>query len=93
MPAYPWLIEQPLDLSTTQAKMNALRIVGVPYSNEEIERANDDLMAQAQLIADDLAANQINVRPDSEVIALIAYLQRLGTDIRVDAAESQTGTE
>src|SRR5690606_149745 len=44
MPAYPWLIERPLDLSTTIAKMNALRIIGVPYSNEQIERANEDLM-------------------------------------------------
>lgn len=84
MPAYPWLIEQTVDLNTTKAKMNALRIVGVPYSNDEIERANDDLMAQAQLIVDDLAANQINIRPDSEVVAMIAYLQRLGTDIKVN---------
>ncbi len=92
MPAYPWLIERQLDLSTTVAKMNALRIVGVPYSNEQIERANEDLMAQAQRIADDLAANQINIRPDSEVVAMIAYLQRLGTDIRVDASAA-SGTE
>ncbi len=83
MPSYPWLLERTIDLNTTKAKLNALRLVGVPYSNEEIERANEDLMAQAQLIADDLAANQINVRPDSEVVAMIAYLQRLGTDIKV----------
>src|SRR5690554_4264361 len=75
MPAYPWLIDRALDLTTTKAKMNALRIVGVPYTNEQIERADEDLMAQAQAIADDLAANQINIRPDSEVVAMIAYLQ------------------
>lgn len=62
--------------------MNALRILGVPYSDEDINRAEEDLKAQAQQIADDLAAQGAVVRADAEIIAMIAYLQRLGTDIK-----------
>lgn len=83
MPPYPWLIEQTLDISTTSAKLNAMRTLGVPYTQEQIDNAERDLLAQAQLIVDDLAANQVNVLPETEVVAIIAYLQRLGTDIKV----------
>lgn len=91
MPAYPWLIEQTLDISTTVAKLNAMRILGVPYSNEYIQTANEDLMRQGQEIADDLAQNDVQVRADSEVVAMIAYLQRLGTDIKVTTGSTAVG--
>ncbi|WP_257657510.1 cytochrome-c oxidase, cbb3-type subunit I [Parapedobacter lycopersici] len=82
MPAYPWLIEQTLDISTTVAKLNAMRLLGVPYSDEYVSAALDDLKRQAQAIADDLAENDVQIRPDTEIVAMIAYLQRLGTDIK-----------
>lgn len=82
MPAYPWLMSQTIDIGSTKAKMNALRIVGVPYTDEEINTSEEDLKAQAQVIADDLAAQGTQIRPDAEIIAMIAYLQRLGTDIK-----------
>lgn len=82
MPAYPWLMTQTIDIQSTKKKMNALRILGVPYSDEDINRAEEDLKAQAQQIADDLAAQGAVVRADAEIIAMIAYLQRLGTDIK-----------
>lgn len=84
MPAYPWLIDQPLDNSTLVAKMNAMRILGVPYSNEDVENAVANAEKQADLIVKDLASNQTNVKADREIIALIAYLQRLGTDIKAE---------
>ena len=82
MPAYPWLIEQTLDNSTIVEKMNAMRILGVPYSNEEVDNALAAVEKQANAIAKNLKDNQVNVSSDKEIIALIAYLQRLGTDIK-----------
>ncbi len=84
MPAYPWLIDQQLDNSSLKAKMNAMRILGVPYSNGDVEHAVADAEKQADEITRDLASNQVQVQSDREIIALIAYLQRLGTDIKAE---------
>lgn len=83
MPKYPWLISQELDLSTTEAKINALRKVGVPYEQGFEKIANVELQKQAEEIALDLQKQGVDVTSDKEIIALIAYLQRLGTDIKV----------
>ena len=82
MPVYPWLQNQTLDLSTTPVKINALRKIGVPYDPGYEFKANDDLMKQAKEIGDDLRKQGIDVNNDNEIIALIAYLQRIGTDIK-----------
>ncbi|TKC05938.1 cytochrome-c oxidase, cbb3-type subunit I [Pedobacter frigoris] len=82
MPPYEWLITQQLDTTTTRSKINAMRTLGVPYElGYEIE-ANKDLDKQAKSIAADLKNNNVRVASDKEIIALIAYLQRLGTDIK-----------
>jgi len=83
MPKYPWLHTQTLDISTTEAKINALRSIGVPYEAGFEKIANDSLMKQAETIAKDLQKQGVDVTSDKEIIALIAYLQRLGTDIKV----------
>jgi cytochrome c oxidase cbb3-type subunit I/II len=82
MPPYKWLLTDALDDDLTAKKMKALRSVGVPYSDEEIANADTARDAQAQSIADGLAATAITVQADREIIALIAYLQRLGTDFK-----------
>ncbi|GAB3787000.1 cytochrome-c oxidase, cbb3-type subunit I [Spirosoma horti] len=82
MPAYPWLREQKLDVSNTADKLKALRKVGVPYEDVAIEYANEDLQKQAGSISSQLAKDGIKVQSDREIVALIAYLQRLGTDIK-----------
>jgi len=84
MPAYPWLISKTLDTASTPAKIKALRSIGVPYEKNYENFANEDLMRQAKEIADDLINNGIPAEADKEIIALIAYLQRLGTDIKTD---------
>jgi cytochrome c oxidase cbb3-type subunit I/II len=81
MPRYPWLIENDLDLSLTESKINALRTLGVPYPVGYEKQANADLKAQAQLIADELKAANIKTTADKEIIALIAYMHSLGRDI------------
>jgi cytochrome c oxidase cbb3-type subunit I/II len=81
MPAYPWLISDDLDISTTPKKIRVMQFLGVPYPQGYDAKANDDLMAQAKIIADDLKSQGIQVEPGKEIIAMIAYLQRLGKDV------------
>jgi cytochrome c oxidase cbb3-type subunit I/II len=83
MPKYSWLITQTLNTTTTESKINALRSIGVPYEIGFEKIANAELQKQAEEIADDLQKQGIDVTSDKEIIALIAYLQRLGTDIKV----------
>jgi cytochrome c oxidase cbb3-type subunit I/II len=83
MPNYPWLLSQKLDTSVIGDRMRALRKVGVPYKDEEIAGAAKNIEAQEKKIVVNLAIGSItNAPPDREIIALIAYLQRLGTDIK-----------
>ena len=86
MPRYPWLLTQTLDITTTPAKINAMRSLGVPYEKGYENFANQDLQKQADVITQDLIKNGIPAEPDKDIIALIAYLQRLGTDIKVNQA-------
>ena len=81
MPSYSFLIDNSLDTSTTASKINAMRTLGVPYAIDFAEKANQDLMKQATSISADLKKEGIEVAPTKEIVALIAYLQRLGTDI------------
>ena len=81
MPSYAFLIDDNLDTATTPLKINAMRTLGVPYAADYATKANQDLMIQAKAIADDLQKDGIKVAPTKEIIALIAYMQRLGTDI------------
>ncbi|MDR6781766.1 cytochrome c oxidase cbb3-type subunit I/II [Pedobacter africanus] len=82
MPPYEWLITQTLDTTTTRSKITAMRRLGVPYTEGYEDHANRDLDQQAKEIAEDLQKNNVKVKSDKEIIALIAYLQRLGTDIK-----------
>ncbi len=82
MPSYPWLLTQTLDTSDTRAKIRGLRSVGVPYREGYENVANEDLENQAEQIAADLQKNGVPAESNKEIIALIAYLQRLGTDIK-----------
>jgi cytochrome c oxidase cbb3-type subunit I/II len=58
-----------------------MQTLGVPYPEGYDKIANDDLKAQAEKIAAGLKAQGIDVGSNKQVIALIAYMQRLGTDI------------
>lgn len=88
MPAYPWLITDQLNINNTAAKIRALQKIGVPYPEGYDKFAVDDLIKQAEQIALDLQNNGVPAEPDKEIIALIAYLQRLGTDIKADRIAS-----
>ncbi len=82
MPKYQWLAEQDLDISTTESKLKAMKTLGVPYTSEEITNGNNQLMEQANGISANLKKEGIQLDSNKELIAMIAYLQRLGIDIK-----------
>ena len=83
MPPYEWLYEQDIDAGSTSAKISAMRTLGVPYPDGYEQVAEEELRKQADKIAEDLKKNGLMADSNKEIIALIAYLQRLGTDIKV----------
>ncbi|MGB0403597.1 MAG: cytochrome-c oxidase, cbb3-type subunit I [Salibacteraceae bacterium] len=87
MPAYPWMIDDDLDRSLTLAKIGAMRTMGVPYEEGYEDVVFEEMDAQAGAIADNLAGDGIEVDKNKEIIAVIAYLQRLGTDISNEKSE------
>ncbi len=88
MPSYPWLLDDELDMSLTASKIEAMQVLGVPYEEGYQDQAVADAQQQAQEIAnnvaDQLQNEKIKQMADREIIAMIAYLQRLGTDIQAE---------
>lgn len=79
MPAYSWLSQKSIDYSQIKKKLNVLRNLGLPYTNEEVMNADADAEKQAQSIAEGLKSQGVNEKIDhKEILALIAYLQALG---------------
>jgi cytochrome c oxidase cbb3-type subunit I/II len=103
MPAYKWLFDnEPMDYSSTEAKMKAMQTLGVPYTDADIANAQKSIQDQSAAIEKNLhddpnfvksyEESKLNAAKrgetfvpmkDREIVALIAYLQRLGTDIKV----------
>ena len=106
MPAYKWLIDNTLDKSQIEAKMEVMVKLGVPYTEEDIANAQAQMLEQGTQIEKNLysdpdfakayedskkngGADFVEMR-NREIVAVIAYLQRLGTDIKVDTVEETT---
>ena len=88
MPHYPWLYSKTIDVRSTTSKMAVMQKLGVPYTDEEIKSGKADLEAQANEIAAELKEQGVKEADASkEIIALIAYLQRLGTDVEKTASK------
>ena len=88
MPKYQWLADQDIDVSTTIKKLKAMKTLGVPYTQYEIDNANNSLAEQAKTISDNLKKEGIAIDSQKEMIAIIAYLQRMGTDIKKNKTAS-----
>ncbi len=82
MPQYPWLLDTKIDTTLTPAKIRAMQTLGVPYPEGYDAQANTDLMVQANKIKENLKKDKIETTADAEIVALIAYLQRVGVDIK-----------
>jgi cytochrome c oxidase cbb3-type subunit I/II len=78
MPNYPWLFTQDTDVAALPAKLAAQRTLGVPYPEYKGDELTTLVNAQATAIAADLKAAGVSVEPGREIVALIAYLQKLG---------------
>ena len=103
MPRYQWIIHDELDKSQTEKKMEVMVTLGVPYTQEDIANAQQSMLDQGMQIeanlnqdpdlatsfAEDKATNGDNYVEihNREIVALIAYLQRLGTDIKVSTVQ------
>lgn len=72
-----------VNLDNTTGRISAMRKLGVPYQARYEEIANDDLLRQEDKIVNNLKAGGLEVAREMEIVALIAYLQRLGTDTKV----------
>ncbi|SFF63063.1 cytochrome-c oxidase, cbb3-type subunit I [Sunxiuqinia elliptica] len=93
MPKYPWLAEKDIDLKSTAPKIRVMKKLGVPYPDNYEHKANDDLKKQAEEIAQNLREAGIETESTKEIIALIAYMQRLGTDIMTPQTDEDTEEE
>jgi cytochrome c oxidase cbb3-type subunit I/II len=82
MPPYSWLLHERYDVADIKASLRALQRVGVPYTDTDIDGAPEAIEAQARGIVERLATAGITAEPDRDIIALIAYIQRLGKDGR-----------
>ncbi|NER17768.1 cytochrome-c oxidase, cbb3-type subunit I [Spongiivirga citrea] len=106
MPSYKWLIQNELDKSATEDKMQAMITLGVPYTEDDVARAQQWMSEQGTQIEKNLYSDpdfaktyeadkkyaaengeEFTQMRDREVVALIAYLQRLGTDIKIKTAD------
>jgi len=109
MPSYQWIIRDELDKSQTEAKMEVMVSLGVPYTEEDIANAQQQMLDQGIQIEQNLYTDPdfattyeedkeaggedfVEMR-NREIVALIAYLQRLGTDINVQDLEELTNTQ
>lgn len=112
MPGYKWLITDELDKSSTEAKMEVMVKLGVPYTEEEIANAQASMNEQGSKIQQNLYNDPDFVKSyeadkqyaadnglefvemkDREIVALIAYIQRLGTDIKIKDPEITTSSK
>jgi cytochrome c oxidase cbb3-type subunit I/II len=87
MPPYPWLLENELDTDLIPARIRALQTLGTPYPEGYDKIAVEEMKKQAAEIAEGLRKDGVkdDKLEDREIVALIAYLQRLGTDIKPKA--------
>jgi len=84
MPSYAWPPEPPFEDDDIQAKLRAMVKLGVPYREATIDNAAELVQEQARSIAAELAGSGVTGMENKEITALIAYLQRLGTDIKAE---------
>lgn len=79
MPRYPHLATTDVDFDGIESKVRAMRSIGVPYSVEDVQRAPASARAEAAAIGSALKAQGVTQEVEgTELVALIAYLQRLG---------------
>jgi len=91
MPAYPWMLTTPLDFDGIQSRVNAMVMLGVPYG-PAVNDAPGMARQQAEAIARSIAGQGGPADlADKEIVAMVAYLQRLGRDLSAGSAAATAG--
>jgi cytochrome c oxidase cbb3-type subunit I/II len=88
MPNYPWLFTAKTDIDALPKKISVQKMLGVPFTQTtkaEIEKA---CATEAAVIVADLKTAGAETAPDREIIALIAYMQKLGKSEKVIPPEA-----
>lgn len=94
MPPYPHMLENELDLSNLPTKLKRLRVLGTPYSDDEVENAVEIARAEAEAIAREVEAQGGPQGLETkQIVALVAYLQRLGKDIEASTTAEEPMTQ
>jgi cytochrome c oxidase cbb3-type subunit I/II len=93
MPVYPWLHEWTYDAGDVEASVRALATLGHPYDEATLQDIPGALQKQAGEIVGRLKESHIEVAPDKEIVAVIAYLQRLGKDGKAALAAAQAAQD
>ena len=78
MPCFPWLITQSTDVAALPSKISVQRMLGVPYPAWTPAEIQSRVDTQAKEVTQRLRADGVYIAPDREIVALIAYLQKLG---------------
>jgi cytochrome c oxidase cbb3-type subunit I/II len=92
MPAYPWLFEAKVTVPVVGDKMRVLKKLGTPYTEAQLANAAQDYATQAKTVVGNLAVQgKTGADPDSEIVALIAYLMRLGRNLEPAQSASIDG--
>ncbi len=89
MPPYPWLLEKETNYAALPGKIAAMRTLGVPYPDWTKEEIYQSVEEQAAGIVDNLAGDFRETSTDKQIVALIAYLQKLGTYEDVESARAR----
>lgn len=90
MPAYPWLFDKKTDFDILPKKFSVMKSLGVPYTDEDVKNAAESARAQAKKIAEGLDKDSgLSKLEERQIVALIAYLQKLGRPIDKDPQPEQ----
>jgi cytochrome c oxidase cbb3-type subunit I/II len=78
MPRYSWLLDKKVDYYSLRKKLSVLKMLGTPYTDQQVAEADRWAEAQAETIVADLKNEGVDIKKDRQIVALIAYLQALG---------------
>ena len=93
MPRYDWFAKKDVNLDMTPNKIRAMQTLGVPYPEGFDEKAVDELLWQADQIVAELKLSGIEIEPTREMVAMIAYLHKLGRDIEPNTNQNTDSHE
>jgi cytochrome c oxidase cbb3-type subunit I/II len=91
MPSYPWLYGAAVDVPVVAEKLRVLKKLGIPYTDDQVRNAAKDYAAQAAMVVGSLMTQgKTDAADDAEIVALVAYLMRLGRNLEPAGGQAAT---